>query len=290
MFNRMLVPLDGSTNAEVVMPYVIALAANKGTDVVLTCVAKPGISNVEQLHQAYLERKVEQVQLRLNEYGIKQMPEISYHVLTGKPADEIVKHATEIEADLITIASRGASGQVPPLLGHISTSVLWSTEKPVLLIKDAAAEKADKGRQLIKKILLPLDSSRAGEATIEYARQLAGAFDAELVLLQVLEPVNLVIGFENLSTLGVPDNEEIKKVAVSYLTKAEERLKTSGIKTSLEIIWGSAAESILDYADNNEVDLIAMSARGRSDISRWVFGSVAEKILHAGKKPLLMVR
>jgi nucleotide-binding universal stress UspA family protein len=290
MFNRMLVPLDGSTNAEVVMPYVIALAANTGTDVVLTSVARPGISNVEQLHQAYLERKVEQVMLRLNEYGIKQVPEVSYRVLTGKPAEEIVKHATEIEADLITIASRGASGQVPPLLGHISTSVLWSTEKPVLLIKSAAEEKADKGEQLIKKILLPLDSSHAGEAPVEYARRLAVAFGAELVLLQVLEPVNLVIGFENLSALGMPDNEEIKKVAVSYLTKVEERLKTSDIKTSLEIVWGSAAECILDYADTGNIDLIAMSARGRSDISRWVFGSVAEKILHSGNKPLLMMR
>jgi nucleotide-binding universal stress UspA family protein len=286
----MLVPLDGSTNAEVVMPYVIALAANTGTDVVLTSVARPGISNVEQLHQAYLERKVEQLRLRLSEYGIKKEPDVSYRVLTGKPAEEIVKHADEIEADLITIASRGASGQAPPLLGHISTSVLWSTGKPVLLIKAAAKEKADKGRQIIKKILLPLDSSSAGEAPIEYARTLAVAFDAELVLLQALEPVNLVIGFENLSVLGVPDNEEVKKAAVSYLTKVEDRLKTSGIKTSIEIIWGSAAESILDYADTNNIDLIAMSARGRSDISRWVFGSVAEKILHAGKKPLLMVR
>ena len=158
------------------------------------------------------------------------------------------------------------------------------------MIKDAVTEKADKDGRLIKKILLPLDSSHAGEAPIEYARQLAVAFNAELVLLQALEPVNLVIGFENLSALDVPDNEEVKKAAVSYLTRLDDRLKTSGIKTSLEIIWGSAAESILDYADTNEVDLITMSARGRSDISRWVFGSVAEKILHAGKKPLLMVR
>ena len=146
------------------------------------------------------------------------------------------------------------------------------------------------GKRLIKKILLPLDSSRAGEAPIEFARQLALAFDAELVLLQAVEPVNLVIGFENLSTLGVPDNEEVKKAAVDYLRNVSNRLKTSGVKTAIEIVWGSAAESILDYADNKKVDLIAMSARGRSDISRWVFGSVAEKILHAGEKPLLMVR
>lgn len=286
----MLVPLDGSTNAEVVMPYVIALGANMGTEIILACVARPGISNVEQLHQAYLERKVEQVRLRLKEYCSKQAPDVSYRVLVGKASDEIVNYAEEIEADLIIIASRGASGQVPPLLGHISTSVLWSTGKPVLLIKAAAPEAEAKRTQLIKKILLPLDSSRAGEATIEYARLLAGAFNAELVLLQALEPVNLVIGFENLSTLGVPDNEEVKKAAIAYLAGVENRLQTAGINTSKEIVWGSAAESILDYADTNKVDLIAMSARGRSDISRWVFGSVAEKILHAGEKPLLIVR
>jgi nucleotide-binding universal stress UspA family protein len=290
MYKRMLVPLDGSTNAEVVMPYVIAFAASMGTDIILTSVAKPGISDVEQLHQAYLERKVEQVGHRLQEYGVAREAKVSYRVLTGKASEEIVHYADESEADLITIASRGASGQVPPLLGHISTSVLWSTSKPVLLIKTAVPEEAAKDMKLIRKILLPLDSSRAGEAAIEYVRILAGAFNSEVVLLQVLEPVNMVIGFENLTALGVPDNEEVKKAAFSYLAGVENRLKAAGINTSREIVWGSAADSILDYAEENKIDLIAMSARGRSDISRWVFGSVTEKILHAADKPLLIVR
>jgi nucleotide-binding universal stress UspA family protein len=290
MYKRMLVPLDGSPNAEVVMPYVIAIGVNLGTDIVFASVAKPGIADVEQLHQAYLERKVEQVRLQLKDSGTKKGATVSSRVLSGKAADEIVRFADEIKADLITIASRGSSGQVQPLLGHISTSVLWSTTKPVLLVKAAASEAAVKSMRLIKRILLPLDSSKAGEATIEHARQIATAFDSELVLFQALEPVNPVIGFDNLSPLVLPDNEDVKQAAVSYLTGVENRLKATGVKTSSEIVWGSAAESILDYTEAHEIDLIAMSARGRSGISRWAFGSVTEKILHAATTPLLIVR
>jgi nucleotide-binding universal stress UspA family protein len=290
MYKKMLVPLDGSTNAEIVIPYVIAIGVNLGTEIVLTSVAKSGIANVEQLHQGYLERKVDQLHRRLKECNPEKEPKVSYKVLVGKPSEEIVKHADEIGADLIVIASRGASGQVPPLLGHISTSVLWSAVKPVLLIKAPVSENKMNDIKLIKKILLPLDSSKAGEATIEYARTLAATFGSELVLFQALEPVNLVIGFENLAALGMPDNEGVKKAAVSYLTNVENRLKPAGLKTSRETVWGSAAESILDYAEAHDIDLIIMSARGRSDISRWVFGSVTEKILHAGEKPLLIVR
>jgi nucleotide-binding universal stress UspA family protein len=290
MYRKMLVPLDGSTNAEVVMPYVIAIGASMGTEIILTCVAQPDITDVQLLHQAYMERKVEMVRLQLKEHGREKDIQVSYRVLTGKASDEIIRFADETKADLITIASRGESGQVPPLLGHISTSVLWSTKKPVLLIKAAAPEAAAKSRKLINRILLPLDSSRAGEAAIEHARILAKAFDSEIILFEALETVNPVIGFENLSPFGLPDSEDVKRAAVSYLQGLENRLKKDGLKASRDIAWGAAAESILGYTEANKIDLIAMSARGRSDISRWAFGSVTEKILHAGELPLLIVR
>jgi nucleotide-binding universal stress UspA family protein len=290
MYKKILVPLDGSTNAEIVIPYVIAMGANLGVEIVLTSVCDPNIAELEQLHKAYLERKLEQIRLQLQNYGSKKDARVSFKVLTGSPSDEIVSYAGEIKADLIVIASRGLSGQVPPLLGNISTKVLWSTEKPVLLIKAAAPEAAIENNKLLKRILLPLDSSKTGEATIEHARFIAGGFGSEIVLFQALEPVKPIIGFETMTSFAVPDNEEVEKAAVDYLTGIQNRLKKAGLEASAETVWGSAAECILDYAEANEIDLIALSARGKSNISRWVFGSVTEKVLHAGTTPLLIAR
>jgi nucleotide-binding universal stress UspA family protein len=211
-------------------------------------------------------------------------------VLAGSPSDEISKYAKLINADLITIASRGSSGQVPPLLGSISTKVLWSTKKPVLLIKTAASEVAVTEDRLIKRILLPLDSSRTGEVVIEHARWIAEGFNSELVLFQALEPIKPIIGYETMSSLVIPVNEDVEKEAVDYLADVENRLKKTGLKVSSKIVWGAAAEGILDYAEASGIDLIAISARGKSNISRWVFGSVTEKVLHASKIPLLIVR
>jgi len=62
------------------------------------------------------------------------------------------------------------------------------------------------------------------------------------------------------------------------------------LNTSSELRSGSAAEEIITYAEENNIDLIAMSTHGRSGIGRWVFGSVTDKVLHAGDVPVLTVR
>lgn len=290
MFTKMLVPLDGSDNAEVVIPYVIEIGVNLGMEIVLTSVSKPGIAGLEQLHRAYLERKAEQLQNQIDDYSNLKEASISFSLLSGKASDEIVKHARLIGADVITIASRGSSGQVPPLLGNISTKVLWSADKPVLLIKTTVTDRAIKERRLIKKILLPLDSSRVSEITTGYARELAEALGAELVLFQALEPVTPVIGFETMSPLAIPDEQDIEKEALDYLERVAGKLESGAVSITRETAWGSAAECILDYAETHEIDLIAMSARGKSNISRWAFGSVTEKVLHYGKTALLIIR
>jgi nucleotide-binding universal stress UspA family protein len=80
-----------------------------------------------------------------------------------------------------------------------------------------------------------------------------------------------------------------KNLAIAYLDDIGKPLKARGLKVSSAVAGGYAAERIINYAESNSIDLIAMSTHGRTGMGRWVFGSVTDKLLHAGNKPLLVI-
>jgi nucleotide-binding universal stress UspA family protein len=290
MFKRIMVPLDGSSNSEIIIPYVMALAGHTPCELVLVTVAHPRISQVDQLHHAYLDRLTELLQHQLSESGHRESA-IKNQMLQGKPAEEIVKYAEETQADLVAISSQGFSGQRTPLLGNIATRILWNTKKPVLLVRIPAEDSEIKQGKLFSKILLPLDNSKAGEVALEPAVSLARIFNSELILFQAITPIEFIPGYEAIVPLTMPWSDDIKRGAVAYLESVKERLTSGdGLKVKTEVGWGSPAESILNFAEENGVELIALSAHGQSNVSRWVFGSVTEKIMHAGNEALLIVR
>lgn len=273
MYKKILVPLDGSNAAEIVVPYVEELAANLGAEIIAVSVYESP-DDMSHLHRYYLERVVEQIKRQIKEYQPETEAKIHSEVLQGKPAQQLLRYADEMKVSLIAMASYGSSGREPKLLGNIAIKVLWSTNKPVLLVRTPAKEAKLQQKMLIKKILVPLDGSKTGETIIQCAEVLAKALDAELVLFQVLEPLRIVAGFETVAPYSIPQSEESIKVAArTYLNEVEKPLKEKGIKTSTVIVWGSAAERIIEYAEAN-TDLVTISSHGLSGVGRWVLGSV----------------
>jgi nucleotide-binding universal stress UspA family protein len=289
MYEKIIVPLDGSTNAEIVIPYVQLMALSFSTEIVMVSVADARLEGVDQMHEAYLNRETQLFKQMLDEGCNPRKSCVSYQVLKGKPADEIVAQANKLNADLIIIASRGSSGQQPPLLGNVSAKILWSTRRPTLLIRSPLDIEAYEDNRMIKRILVPLDGSPAGEAAIEYVTTFAKAVGAEVVLFQVVEPFKAFVGYETLSSIPLPSREDVRAAAIAYLTTVQTGIKKDDLKISIEAYMGTAAEGIIDYAEKSNIDLIALSAHGQSNIGRWVFGSVTEKVMHSGTKPLLIV-
>lgn len=188
---------------------------------------------------------------------------------------------------LIVMASRGSSGEGPWLLGNIAAKVLRATDKPVLLVRSPVNNVALQQRRLLRKILVPLDGSKPGEAALCYADRLAKTMSAEIVLIEVFEPVSMV-GASGIS-YTVRDDEVVRKALISYLDTVAQPIKKQGVMISSVVVFGNAANQIMKYAEGNGVDLIAISRRGRSGVGRWVFGSVADKILHTGDIAILIV-
>ena len=293
MYERILVPLDGSNAAEIVLPYVEEIAAKLGAEIILVSVSESTAAETDHLYRLYLERIAEQVQRELEDWGAKEEAKVRSEVLLGKPASEILQYAEESNVGLIAMASRGRSSRGPWLLGNIAAKVLRATPKPMLLIRTPADNASLQQRSLVKRILVPLDESKVGESAIPCAEALAQVVVAELVLFRALEPLKPFVaeGAVSMSPAMIKEEEERRKAsAMAYLDGVGKVFQDRGLSTSSAIALGSPAEQIIDYAEANAIDLIAMSTHGRSGMGRWVFGSVTDKVLHAGDTPLLTIR
>lgn len=144
---------------------------------------------------------------------------------------------------------------------------------------------------MFTKILVPLDGSAMAEAALPLARDLAERNGAELILLHVNTPLPLrFYGPEMMAPLAEME-QDAQVAANTYIHHTAANLMNRGIKVkSVLQDETTAAGAILDYADHNAVDLIAMSTHGRSGIGRWLLGSVADKVIHGAKMPVLLVR
>ena len=143
---------------------------------------------------------------------------------------------------------------------------------------------------MYKKILAPLDGSELSECSLEHVKAIVtGCRVPEVVLLRVVEPAPAQAYLEVSEDFRRGVEEKTLAEAGDYLSKAAANLKKEGAVAQTAVIGGRAAEEILDYASKNQVDLIVMSTHGRSGISRWVMGSVAEKIMRHSPIPVLMV-
>ena len=140
---------------------------------------------------------------------------------------------------------------------------------------------------MYKKILAPLDGSKFSECNLEHVRTVAtGRQVPEVVLLRVIEPMQQVY---ELSEKWQRDVEEKALVeAKDYLAKVADDLKKDGVSAETVVILGKPDEAILDYATQNQVELIIMSTHGKSGVSRWAFGSVADRVLRHSPVPVLI--
>jgi nucleotide-binding universal stress UspA family protein len=167
---------------------------------------------------------------------------------------------------------------------------------------------------MFAKVLVPLDGSDLAEAVLPYVEAICSRCEpTEIVLFQVLPPPSGRSGFvarptrEDFPTARVPESpsdltaarhpiyrDQVLAAAraevETALARASRRLCDSGRLVSVEMAFGRPAEEIVDYAERAGVELIVMSTHGRSGLSRWIMGSVADKVLHGTHLPILLVR
>ena len=145
---------------------------------------------------------------------------------------------------------------------------------------------------MYKKILVPLDGSDLAECVLPHVESIArGCAVESVVFMRVLDTY---IPTSTMAYIGESQRQKIEETNENatreYLDEVAGRVDLGGVEIQKQVITGRAAESIAEYATKNGVDLIIIATHGRSGVGRWVWGSVADRVLHSACVPVLMVR
>ena len=286
MWKKILVPLDGSDLAELALPYAQELATAFKSEIILLHVSEPSENLYRHMHELYVEEVSDRMKERIRR--------VTPVVVSGKPADEIINYADRNKAGLIIMTSHGRSGIMSWATGSIASKLLQAADMPLLLVRAAKPKRKVAREVLLSRILLPLDGSEAGEAAVAYVGEIMSRLESEVTLFGVISSGQHIRSVGGLDYINYPEEqmEMFKKEAQEYLDGVYRRLKRrkGSVKVTIEVGAFDIGQEILKFAEDKRVNLIAISSHGHSGIERWVFGSIANKVVLNSKAPVLLVK
>ena len=149
---------------------------------------------------------------------------------------------------------------------------------------------------MYKKVMVPLDGSELAECVLPHLEFMAKSCGVQnVVFVRVVEPVHIVVGAEVDSIasaeLWSQMEQEARASAETYLKGLTDRVKYEGVYIETKMLEGGrAGDLISEYARKIDLDLILIATHGRSGVRRWVWGSVADKVMRSACVPVLTVR
>jgi nucleotide-binding universal stress UspA family protein len=279
MFERILVPLDGSETAEAALAYVALLPSERvrllavesdQADLSAVCTAARNC-------QAYLEA----VATPLREQG----RDVDTLVAFGNPAEQIL--ALSAAAALVVMGSHGHGGVNRFVLGSVADEVARHAPVPVMVVRGGSASPP---AVQLARIVVPLDGSELAEQAIPVAAALAADLGVPVHLMRVLDVDALRATVQagiHAAAAYMRSQEAIQHYAEEYLAEQAQQLRNWDLTATAEVLTGSPAVTLLDAI--RPVDLVVMTTHGRGGVHRWLLGSVADKLVRAAAAPVLLV-
>jgi nucleotide-binding universal stress UspA family protein len=284
VFQRILVPLDGSKLAEQVFPAVIELAGAFGSRVFVIGVCDSGLEEESQSYRLYLYDMTKRLSVRLAHPGAS----VESSVLSGRPSEQILHYVETNKIDLIIMSSHGRSGITPWPMGSTVDKIFKKAGVPLIVVK--AREKPGINR-LFNRIVVPLDGSDKSLAVIPYVKEIAGRILCEVYPIRVMESGKHVRTVGGLNYVRFPEQDmaAAKAAAMAYLEEVSSGIASSFSGVHCEVNAGEAASEILKFSDEIGCTLIAMTSHGHHGIETWALGSVTSKITAVGKQSIFLV-
>jgi nucleotide-binding universal stress UspA family protein len=294
MFERIMIPLDGSEVAEVALPYGEELARRLGSEVILFHVPGSEHQQYERMHKMYLDRLAETVKHNIEKGRPKgAQARVTTKIEAGQPHDNICNLVAKDNIDLIIMVSVSASGRnIAKMLGSVTDHVCHTVRIPVMLIRPQDVQRIEGRKRLINRILLPLDGSDLSKLALPVGEEMAAVLKVPITLFQmariILPYADAMVGAPFINYQDwIQDEEKAVRIEINAL---EKKLREKGLTTTHVITSGfNAAEEIIQAGTKVGADLVVMSTHGRSGLSRWALGSVAERVLRYSDIPLLLV-
>lgn len=285
MYERILLPVDGSEHAAEIVHHAAELAQWTDATIDVLFVADTTRDSVTVVETNVVDALVQEgeeivadVVSTLESLGV----DYGTDVVQGNPAPTIVDYAERYDYDLIVLPTHGRTGLSRYLLGSVTEKVVRLSDVPVLTAQMRPDER------LIfpyENVLIPTDGSTGSKAAATHGLALAETLDATVHVLSVVDDSSL--GLDVRSVLSEAELERPAFDAVEdVVTKANE-YELVDIQTHVE--YGSPAEAIREHIETNDIHAVVMGTSGRRGADRILLGSVAEKTIRSAPVPVITV-
>ncbi len=296
MFRTILLPLDGSNLAESAVASTNTLAKAFDARLLLLRVLEKTAQNGCSQPTDPLDWRMCKVEAKsyldnLVALFHQEGTEAEAMLLDGDPAQHIVKLVSERNIGLVVLSSHGHSGLTSWNHGSVIRKVIARSQSSVMIVR-AYREREESGiSAFYRRILVPLDGSKRAECVLQPAAALARFCGGQLLLVHVAAPPEM-------PRLKVPTQEDLQLAArivernQEEMEKLLEQLK-SRLRVSCEtrILSGDhVAATLHEFAREEKIDLVALSAHGYSGKAKWPYGSIASTFIEYGFTPLLIVQ
>lgn len=268
MYDRILVPLDGSAFSEEIIRYAAGMTAQHNTALTLLRIVDKAADEAEARNY------VEQLAAAHGAQG-------QCVVASGDVAETILAEAGRVPGTLVAMTSRGRSGLMEAVLGSVAKDLVRDAGAPVLVYHPSGRTH---GAEAIKinSVILPLDGGMASEAMAPQAAEMARWLDAELLVVSVIDLKSAAGG------AGLPTGSA-KAMESSYVrAKAGDYAKAYGVRVSWETLHGEPVEAISSFVGGRSDAMLAMATRGQSALRSAFLGSVTSGCLSEAGVPVLM--
>lgn len=302
MFDTILVPLDGSQLADCVLPHVLAIASSFDAEITLLRVLEKNQAGTStqlfdlvnwQINKTKAALYLDKTQARLQKLNIR----IRTEVLEGLIAEGITEYAQNQGIKLIIMSSHGRHGLTQWGISSITQKTILSAQTSLFIVRahpyrvhsDELTEP-----QIYQHILVPLDGSQRAENVLPIITQLANFHKSQIHLVQVVQTPEMARQMPpapediDLSNQVVARNRE---EAGRYLEQVKSRSVLEGIAVQTHLITSdNAAVALHQLAEQENIDMVALSAHGYSGNHQWPYGSMVNNFILYGKVPLLIVQ
>ncbi len=297
MLDSILVPLDGSLLAEVVLPHLVAIARAFNSEAVVLRVVgqnrpRGTTHSVDplnwQINKTETRLYLGKIEAQLQEAGVKTKTATR----EGMAADWITDFAEEEGSNLILLSTHGRSGLSQWGISSVVQRIILSAPTSLLIVRAHESSSEELTEHHYRRILAPLDGSLRAEHVLPLVVRLARFHQSQIHIVHVVKkpemPRRLPPTQEDieLSDRIVRRNQE--EIA-EYFAEMQLRSPHEDIDVQTHILISEDVSAALhDYVDREHIDLVALSAHGYSGNSQWPYGSIANNFISYGKVPLLL--
>ena len=302
MFDSILVPLDGSQLAECVLPHVLAIARSFDAEITLLRMLEKKQAGTSaqlfdlvnwQINKTRADLYLEKTKAWFQESGIR----VRRKLMEGLAADGITEYAQNQGMKLIVLSSHGRNGLTQWGISSVTQKIILSAQTSLLIVRahQHGIHSGESSESLLyQHILVPLDGSQRAENVLPIITQLAQFHKSKIHLVQVIQTPEMARQMPpvpediDLSNRVVARNRE---EAEHYLEQLKSRSYLEGIAVQTHLITSdNAAVALHQLVEQEQIDMVALSAHGYSGNHQWPYGSMVNNFIMYSKVSLLVVQ